>query len=345
MAPGSLVYMGEVSTQKPILSLIDYCEDHLNEKVIEIADLVNIKPDEKNKIWLNLSGIHDPNLIKEIGKQFNLHPLVLEDILNTDQRPKTESYGEYLYIVLRDFEFRKAGNLFSRQVSLILGKYFVLTFQEQITQCFEPVCERLRNGRLHIRQAGTDYLAYALIDVIVDQYFSIIEDIGTHCETLEEKLLRKPSPGLLQKIQTLKRESMELRRGVWPTREVINNLIRDDEGFFEPSTVLYLRDIYDHAVHVIESLEAVRDLLAGMLDIYLSTISNQLNKEVRALTVVTMMFMPATLISGIFGMNFDKMPLLKDEFGFWIAVGIMSLIAAGMGLHFFRMQWLSRRGI
>ncbi|HSH97310.1 MAG: magnesium/cobalt transporter CorA [Methylophilaceae bacterium] len=345
MAPGSLVYMGEMTTQKPTLSLIDYCEDHLSEKMIEIADLANIKPDEKNKIWLNLSGIQDPNFISEIGKQFNLHPLVLEDILNTDQRPKVESYGEYLYIVLRDFEFKRTNNLFSRQVSLILGKHFVLTFQEQVTECFEPVCERLRNGRVQIRQAGSDYLAYALIDVIVDQYFSIIEDIGVHCETLEEKLLRKPSPSLLQKIQALKRESMELRRGVWPTREVINNLIRNDEGFFEASTVLYLRDIYDHAVHVIESLEAVRDLLAGMLDIYLSTISNQLNKEVRALTVVTMMFMPATLISGIFGMNFDKMPLLKDEFGFWIAVGIMGLIALGMGLHFFRMQWLSRRGI
>jgi len=345
MAPGSLVYTGEMTTQKPTLSLIDYCENHLNEKIIKIEDLASIKPDTNNKIWLNLSGIHDLNLIREIGKNFNLHPLVLEDILNTDQRPKLESYGEYLYVVLRNFELKRTGNLFSRQVSLILGKHFVLTFEEQITECFEPVYERLRNGRVQIRQADTDYLAYALIDVIVDQYFSIIEDIGIHCETLEEKLLRKPSPGLLQKIQILKRESMELRRGVWPTREVINNLIRNDEGFFEPSTVPYLRDIYDHAVHVIESLEAVRDLLAGMLDIYLSTISNQLNKEVRALTVVTMMFMPATLISGIFGMNFDNMPLLKDKFGFWIAIGMMTLIAIVMGLHFFRMQWLSRRGI
>jgi len=345
MAPGSLVYTGEMTTQKPVLSLIGYCEDHLNEQILDVKDLANIKPDIKNKIWLNLSGIHDLGFITEIGKQFNLHPLVLEDILNTDQRPKVESYGDYLYIVLRNFEFKHSGNLSSRQVSLILGKHFVLTFQEQVTECFEPVCDRLRNGRVQIRQAETDYLAYALIDVIIDQYFSIIEDIGVHCETLEEKLLRKPSPSLLQKIQALKRESMELRRGVWPTREVINNLIRNDEGFFQAGTVLYLRDIYDHAVHVIESLEAVRDLLAGMLDIYLSTISNQLNKEVRALTVVTMMFMPATLISGIFGMNFDKMPLLKDEFGFWIAVGIMGFIAIGMGLHFVRKQWISHYGI
>ncbi len=345
MAPGSLIYTGEMITQKPILSLIDYGAEHLDEQTLTLEDLVKLKPGVDKKLWLNLSGIHDTSYISEIGKQFNLHPLVLEDILNTDQRPKVESYGEYLYIVLRNFQFKRPSHLLSTQVSLVLGKHFVLTFQEEAAECFDPVRERLRNGRIHIRQAETDYLAYALIDVIVDQYFSIIEDIGVHCETLEEKLLRKPSPALLQKIQALKRESMELRRGVWPTREVINNLIRNDEGFFEASTVLYLRDIYDHAVHVIESLEAVRDLLAGMLDIYLSTISNQLNKEVRTLTVVTMLFMPATLISGIFGMNFDKMPLLKDEFGFWIALGIMGLIAIGMGLHFFRKQWLSRRGI
>jgi magnesium transporter len=345
MAPGSLIYTGEMTSQTPVLSLINYGADHLHEDNLSLAELANLEPSADKKLWLNLSGLQDTNYISELGKQFNLHPLVMEDILNTDQRPKVESYGEYLYIVLRNFQFKRPSHLLSTQISLVLGKHFVLTFQEQGAECFDPVRERLRNGRVHIRQAETDYLAYALIDVIVDQYFSIIEDIGLHCETLEEKLLRKPSASLLQKIQALKRESMELRRGVWPTREVINNLIRNDEGFFQAGTILYLRDIYDHAVHVIESLEAVRDLLAGMLDIYLSTISNQLNKEVRALTVVTMMFMPATLISGIFGMNFESIPLLKDKFGFWIALSIMGLIAIGMGLHFVRKQWISHHGI
>ncbi|OAM51161.1 magnesium and cobalt transport protein CorA [Methylovorus sp. MM2] len=346
MAPGSLVYIGEVKTKKPVISLIEYNSDKVEERVLALADIESLKPDLKNKIWLNVHGLHDADIIETIGKHFKLHPLVLEDILNTGQRPKVDSYIDYLYIVARSFHLTKtAGPLQSEQINLILGKGFVITFQERSTGLFEPVRERLRTGRVQIRAAETDYLAYALLDVIVDQYFSVIEDLGDHCETAEEKLLRKPGPSMLQKIQQLKREGVDLRRGIWPMREVINNLIRNDQHFFTPTTVIYLRDVYDHTVHVIESLEAMRDLLAGMLDIYLSTISNQLNKEVRTLTVVTMLFMPATLITGIFGMNFDYMPLLKDHQGFWVAIGGMAVIAIGMAIHFFRRQWLSRRGI
>jgi magnesium transporter len=231
----------------------------------------------------------------------------------------------------------------SEQVSIILGRNFVLTFQERPTGSFDPIRERLRANRGLIRAAGADHLAYALLDVIVDRYFIVLEQVGDDCDVLEEELLRKPGTAMLQGIHKLKREVMELRRAVWPLREVVNTLIRNDHQFFQHDTVLYLRDVYDHTVHFIESLEAIRDLLAGMLDIYLSSISNRVNMEVRALTVVAMLFMPATLIAGIFGMNFKVMPWLADPNGFWFALGLMAGIASVMGLIFWRRQWLSRR--
>jgi magnesium transporter len=280
----------------------------------------------------------------DIGRAFNLHPLVLEDIVNTDQRPKLDSYDDYLFLVARFFSYDKgAMAINSEQVSIVLGHNFVLTFQERKTGSFDPLRERLRADKGHIRKSGADYLAYSLLDIIVDRYFIVLEQIGDDCETLEDELLRKPNAAMLQSIHRLKREAMELRRAVWPLREVVNALIRNDGGFFQSSTVPYLRDVYDHTVHLIESLESVRDLLAGMLDIYLSSISNRVNMELRALTVVAMLFMPATLIAGIFGMNFKAMPLLQDVDGFWVAMGMMAAIAIAMGLIFWRRQWLSRR--
>jgi magnesium transporter len=231
----------------------------------------------------------------------------------------------------------------SEQVSLILGHNFMLTFQERPTGSFDPVRERLRADKRHIRKAGADYLAYALLDVIVDRYFVVLEQLGDDCETLEEELLRKPEATMLKNIHKLKRETMELRRAVWPLREVVNALIRNESNFFRPGTLLYLRDVYDHTVHFIESLESLRDLLAGMLDVYLSSISNRVNMELRALTVVAMLFMPATLIAGVFGMNFKVMPWLSDPNGFWFAVGMMAGIACLMVLIFWHRQWLNRR--
>jgi magnesium transporter len=230
----------------------------------------------------------------------------------------------------------------SEQISIVLGHNFVLTFQERPTGSFLPVRERLRANKGHVRSANAGYLAYALLDVIVDRYFIVLEQIGDDCETLEEELLCKPTDKVLQGIHKLKRETMDLRRAVWPLREVVNSLIRNESGYFDHETVLYLRDVYDHTVHFIESLEAMRDLLAGMLDIYLSSISNRVNMEVRALTVMAMLFMPATLIAGIFGMNFKFMPLLQSRDGFWVAMGLMACIATVMGLIFWRRQWLSR---
>jgi magnesium transporter len=266
---------------------------------------------------------------------------VLEDILNTDQRPKVDDYGDYLYIVARLFDYDAATlTVTTEQISLVLGKDYVLTFQERPTGSFDPVREWLRSDKGRIRQLGSDYLAYALLDVLIDRYFTVLEQIGERSEQLEEDLLTRPDAAGLQTLHQLKRETLTLRRAIWPLREVINALLRSESRFFSAETQPYLRDIYDHTVHLIESLEAIRDLIAGMLDIYLSSISNRVNQEVRALTVVAIIFMPATLISGIFGMNFKSMPLLDDPSGFLFALGLMAGVALTLGTIFWRRRWL-----
>lgn len=343
LPPGTLMYLGEVKTKHPQLVLFRYDGSQLAEHTATSLAGLDVQVARENTLWINVYGLHDPALLAEIGRAFNLHPLVLEDILNTDQRPKLDSYDEHLFLVTRFFSYDKSSMLIgSEQISIVLGHNFVLTFQERPTGSFDPVRERLRANKGHIRGAGAGYLAYALLDVIVDRYFIALEQIGDDCETLEEELLRKPGSSVLQGIHKLKRECMDLRRAVWPLREVVNSLVRNESGFFDHDTVLYLRDVYDHTVHFIESLESLRDMLAGMLDIYLSSISNRVNMEVRALTVVAMLFMPATLIAGIFGMNFKNMPLLLHPDGFWLAIGMMTAIAIIMGLLFWRRQWLSR---
>jgi len=340
---GSLVHLGEVKTRQTELSLISYNADLLVEKSAQHLPDLDLQAPKSGTLWLNVHGLHDPALMADIGHAFNLHPLVMEDILNTDQRPKLDSYDDYLFLVARFFNYDQQAMLInSEQVSIVLGRNFVLTFQERPTGSFDPIRDRLRANKGHIRGAGADHLAYALLDVVVDRYFIALEQIGDDCDELEEKLLRKPDSSMLQGIHNLKHETMELRRAVWPLREVINSLIRNEGGFFAHDTVLYLRDVYDHTVHFIESLEALRDLLAGMLDVYLSSISNRVNMELRALTVVAMLFMPATLIAGIFGMNFKIMPILHNPDGFWFAIGMMAGIAGIMALIFWRRQWLSR---
>lgn len=344
MPPGSLIHLGEVKTKHSELTLFRYDAQQLSESNATSLAKLDIKILDGEVLWLNVYGLHDPELMRHIGEAFHLHPLVMEDILNTDQRPKLDVYDNHLFIVTRFFSYDKQSvQIESEQVSIVLGHNFVLTFQERPTGSFDPVRERLRANKGHIRSSDAGYLAYTLLDVIVDRYFIVLEQIGDDCDYLEESLLYHPGEHMLQNIHKLKRETMELRRAVWPLREVINSLVRNESGYFQHDTVLYLRDVYDHTVHFIESLEALRDLLAGMLDIYLSSISNRVNMEVRALTVVAMLFMPATLIAGIFGMNFVHMPWLEHRDGFWFAIALMGGIGSFMALIFWRRQWLSRR--
>jgi magnesium transporter len=338
---GTLVHLGERKTEHAAITLIEYDAGALQETHFDSLAACQACAPSQPKLWLNVHGLHEPAVMQEIGKRFQLHPLVLEDILNTDQRPKVDDYGNYLFLVARFFNYDEANlAVTTEQVSFVIGTNFVLTFQERPTGNFDPVREWLRTDKGRIRQLGTDYLAYALLDVIVDRYFTVLEQIGDRTEQLEDDLLAKPDAAQLQTLHQIKRETLTMRRSIWPLREVVNTLVRNDSRFFTPETQLYLRDIYDHTVHLIESLEAIRDLIAGMLDIYLSSISNRVNQEVRALTVFALIFMPATLISGIFGMNFESMPLLHDPSGFLFAIGLMIGVASTLGLIFWRRRWL-----
>ncbi len=341
LAPGALIHLGERKTEQSTITLIEYGDSDLVEYCFtSIAEARAYTP-RLPVLWLNVHGLHEPDVMAEIGRRFKLHPLVLEDILNTNQRPKIDDYGDYLFMVARFFEIDGENHqIGSDQVSLILGPNFVLSFQERPSGRFDPVRERLRRDRGQIRKLGADYLAYSLLDAIVDRYFTILESIGERTEDLEDAMLERPQPGSLQAVHLLKRETLTLRRSIWPLREVINSLTRDDERFFRPETRPYLRDVYDHTVHAIESLEANRDVISGMLDIYLSSVSNRVNQEVRALTVVAIIFMPATLISGIFGMNFKVMPLLDLPAGFLVAIGMMATVATTLSIIFWRRRWL-----
>lgn len=344
LPPGALVHLGEVKTPRPTITLMEYGADALIERTFEsIEESRQYRPAHET-LWLNVYGLQDAAIMSEIGSRFGLHPLVLEDILNTSQRPKVDDYGEYMYIVARAVEFdAETVSISSEQVSLVIGRNFVLTFQERRTGLFDPVRQRLRADKSRMRALSFDYLAYALLDALVDRYFVVLEAIGDRAEELEDQVLRSASPLLLARINHFKRETVELRRAVWPMREVINQLTRGDTRFFRRDTQPYLRDIYDHTVHVIESLDTLRDFISDMLDVYLSSVSNRLNVEVRILTAITIIFMPATLISGIFGMNFRDMPLIVLPDGFWLTIGLMVAVAVTMGAIFWRRNWLGSR--
>ena len=353
MPPGALVYVGDMDADitkmsKPTATMIVYDAADLTEKVLSTDELSTFRLEDYTKagkkLWLNIHGVHDAALIKQIGDLFHLHPLVQEDILNTQQRPKIDEFDDYLFLETRSFKYDKANIMVdSEQVSFVLGNDYLLTFQERSTGIFEPVRTRMRASRAHIRELGVDYLAYTLLDSMVDRYFSVLEEVGDASEAIEALLLHKPTNMELHTIHQLKHVSIELRRAVWPLREVINSLTRNESDFFKPATMPYLRDVYDHTVNFIESLESIRDSLSGMMDIYMASVSQRVNLEVRALTVVAMLFMPATLIAGIFGMNFHEMPWLAEKNGFWWAMGLMGGIATVMIVIFWRRQWLTSK--
>jgi magnesium transporter len=341
LPPGSLVHVGELKTERPHIKLLAYDDDGIEEHRFEDIDDSHSCQPTRERLWLNVYGLQDLEILREIGRRFHLHPLVLEDILNTHQRPKIEDYGDYLYCVTRVFEYDVASRrLSSDQISIVLGKNFVLTFQERPGGYFEPVRERLRSPQAPIVKHGVDYLAYALLDAIVDQYYVVVDHLGDLAEQLEDDAFSSPTPALLKAINLVKHDTQLVRRAIGPLREVLNGLIRDESPFFRVETRLYLRDIYDHTVHAIETLDSVRDVLGDLMGIYLSAISNRLNVEVRILTVFTTLFLPATLITGIFGMNFQHMPLLADFDGFYLALGMMATVAAVMAALFWRRNWL-----
>jgi magnesium transporter len=326
---------------KTKITVLDYDETNFQEKEIEKMDECIQFRDRPTITWINVDSVHQPEILENIGKCFSFHTLVLEDILDTDQRPKIEDYNEYLYIVLKMLYYNeKKSEITTEQISLIVGPNYVISFQEGIEgDVFTHLRELIRNDRSRIRKMGADYLAYSLIDAIVDNYFTILEKIGDNIELLEEKLVENPTTNVMHEIHMLKREMIFLRKAVWPLREVISGMERG-HALIQESTRIFLRDVYDHTIQVIDTVEIYRDMVSGMLDLYLSSISNRLNSVMKVLTIIATIFMPLTFIAGVYGMNFRYMPELEWRLGYPVILLVMLAISVMMLFFFRKKKWL-----
>ena len=318
-----------------------YDQSHLDERELTgIADLNAFQPNGRS-CWIDVRGLHDPEIVAAIGQRFGVHPLVLEDVLNATQRPKVEELGESLFLVMKILHYdENAPVVTSEHMSIILGSNYVLTFREEDGPEFDRVRERLRAARGRLRTSGIDYLAYCLIDSVVDNYFVILDQLAEKIEFVEDHVVSNPTTETLRTIHTLKKDIVYLRRSVWPLREVVNRLASGSVALVEEATVPYMRDVYDHTIHVIDATETYRDIVSGMLDIYLSGVSNRLNEIMKVLTIIATIFIPLTFLCGWYGMNFKTMPEYEWRWGYmWVIVLALS-VAATMLLFFRRRRWL-----
>ncbi len=334
LPPGTVEYVGERKAERVKITVFDYQDTFFEEKEVQSVEECFPYRDAPRVSWINIDGLHDTESLEKLGEHFGLHPLVLEDIVHTHQRPKVEDHSDYLYIVLKMLEYPEGQTeVTCDQVSIVLGRNFVLSFQEREGDVWNPIRERIRKGAGRIRQAGTDYLAYRLIDAIVDDYFVVLERIGDELESLADEVSERPTAEALHRIHDLKREMIFLRRQIWPTREVAGALERAESSLITKATVVYLRDVYDHSVQLIEAMESYRDLVSGMQDLYLSTVSNRLNAVMKILTVFATIFAPLTFLAGIYGMNFKYMPELGWKLGypmFWLITTALTLTMIGV---------------
>jgi magnesium transporter len=335
------VFVGEKRSERVKLSLINYDGVNFQEKEVNKVEEAMLYRKKSSVTWLNIDGVHKPEIIEQVGKSFGVHPLALEDIANTGQRPKVEDFEDYIFVVLRMLMFdEKENQTKTEQISMVLGPDFVVAFQERQGDVFDIIRERLRSNKGRIRKMSADYLAYSLIDAIVDNYFMVLEKLGEAIEEIEDKLVTEPKSETLQAIHDLKREIVFLRKSVWPLREVISRLERSESSLISKTTLVYLRDVYDHTIQVMDSVDTFRDTLSGMLDIYLSSVSNRMNEIMKVLTVIATIFIPLTFLAGIYGMNFKAMPELDQPWGYPAVLILMLTIAVVMLIYFRKRKWL-----
>ncbi len=347
LPPGTFVHVGVQKAEKVKITVMDYdsgsCEIAYPDHPEECAPYR-----KKDKItWINVDGLHQIDVIEKLCSCFDIHPLTVEDILNTTQRPKLDVFDDHLFLVIRMQSYDSdSRQIETEQVSLILGKNYLISFQEKEGDTFDGVRYRIRNGKGRLRKMKADYLAYALLDSIIDNYFSVLEKVGEEIELMEEELLNEPAPDTLHRIHILKREMIMLRRSIWPLREVINSLLRgEDTDLFGEAIHFYLKDLYDHTIQVIDTIETFRDIISGMIDIYLSSVSNRMNEVMKVLTIFAAIFIPLTFIAGIYGMNFNReagplnMPELNWYYGYPFALGLMAITAASLLVYFKRKKW------
>ncbi len=338
--PGTLVHVGDRTTGAVAITLIDYNETEFQEKRLSSIEECFPCKNRSTVSWINIDGVHNTDIIEKVGANYNLHPLILEDIVNTDQRPKLEDFENYIFIVLKMLYFNEQqGNLEIEQISLILGSNYVISFQEKEGDVFNSIRERIRNAKGRIRKMGADYLTYAIMDAIVDSYYAITEKYSDKVEEMSDKMIENPNPNAMLIIQDYKGEMIMLRRSVWPLREVISKMMRTEPPLIQRTTEIYLRDIYDHSIQIIDTVGSLRDMVSGMQDIYLASVSNKMNEVMKVLTIFAAIFIPLTFITGIYGMNFKYMPEINTKAGYFLILGVMVALATTMVLYFKKKKW------
>ncbi|MEO6419567.1 MAG: magnesium/cobalt transporter CorA [Polyangiaceae bacterium] len=346
-APGTLLIE---AGPKPKLFLIDYCEDKVVERELSSVDeiVAYLEDDVSSITWIDVRGITDRASFERLGEIFKIHPLALEDVVNIPQRPHADVYPNQQLLITRMVQMTPAGELEGEQLAILFGKGYVLTIQEEPERdCLDPVRERIRKGRGNIRVAGSDYLAYALLDAVIDGFFPVLETLGERLEDLEVEVTERYE-GMPQKVHVLKRELLLLRRAIWPQRDLLNALVRDDSPHISKETRVYLRDPYDHAVQVMDMVETFREITSGLMDLYMSGVSNRMNEIMKVLTIISTIFLPMTFIAGVYGMNFDtaaspyNMPELKWRYGYPMALALMAISVIGLLVFYRRKGWLGR---
>lgn len=340
LPPGKVIYIGEEKAQPVNITVMDYDETHFEETVYQTAEECFKYKNTMTSTWINVDGIHDTTIIEKIGKNFGISTLVLEDVVNTNSRPKIDDFKDYVFIIIKMLTYDKPTRMLNiEQVSFIIGNNYVISFQENEGDLFNSIRAALRDSDSRTRKFGSDYLTYRLMDKIVDEYFLIIESMGEELEEMEDDVAGNPSKEFLHRFNDLKQNSIYLRKSVWPLREVINYLLRSEVPLIKPAVLPYFRDLYDHTVQVIDTTETYRDLFSDIMDLYLSTLSLRMNEVMKVLTIISTIFIPLTFIVGVYGMNFHYMPELSWKYGYFVVWGIMIAIAGTMIFFFKKKKW------
>lgn len=337
--PGKLVYTGHKTTDDVEVEVFSYDAETLDESRTNSFEKGISVHKEDRVNWVNVIGLHDIDIISKVGEKFKLHKLLLEDVLNIDQRPKSEDFGNHIFFTIKMFHQQTDAGIEYEHVSFVLCDNTIISFQEKPKDMFDLIRDRLRSSYGTMRSRKADYLFYRLIDTIVDNYYLVLDNFAERIEQLEEEVLDDPTVKTLQSLQHIRKELIYLRRSVYPLRESINAIVKSESKLFDNETEKYFRDIYDHTIHVIESLETYRDLLGGIMDLYMTSVSNRMNEIMKVLTIMSAIFIPITFIAGIYGMNFEHMPELKNEWSYPLVWVLIIAVVVGMLLYFKRKKW------
>jgi magnesium transporter len=340
LPPGSIVYLGEKKVEQVTITLTEYDEKDCDKYEIKSVEEIDPFTDTPQVTWVSVCGLHETEFLKQVGEKFKVHPLVLEDILNTDTRPKIEIADDYLFIVMKLLTYNAEQRILeTEQVSFILGRTFLFSFSEKTDDIFNPIKERITSQLGKVRKRGADYLLYALMDIVVDHYFLALEKIEDRIEILDDEVINDTDKSHIESIYNLRNLLLIIRRAIWPFREIVNQLIKDDSDLLDDSIEPYLRDLYDHTIHITESIEQQREVTNGLMEIYLSMMSNKMNEVMKVLTVIATIFIPLTFIVGIYGMNFPNMPEMKWPWAYFVVWCVMIGVTLLMLYYFKRKKW------